>query len=337
MRTLLAFVSFLVLGLVAGFFLGHSQIKQQEEIFKIQAIRTAQNGLVNPLLEYEIPTELYGRVLRVFKDDIQKVVDQKIQNQEAKEIAIYFRGLNNGPWFGIKQDDPFFPASLLKVPIMIAYFKWTEENPEILKKEIKYEEGYFKLLGNFNNVQYFQSENPIEVDKTYTVQELIERMITDSDNNAKNLLILNLDKPERLFKIYTDLGLVSPPELRGEGDIFSVHEYGTFFRILYNASYLSKANSQKALELLTRTKFNQGLVAKLPQNLTIAHKFGEHQDTQEGFKQLHDCGIVYYPSYPYLLCVMTRGEKFEDLEQVIQEISLVTYQKLGQQIQDIRD
>jgi len=27
--------------------------------------------------------------------------------------------------------------------------------------------------------------------------------------------------------------------------------------------------------------------------------------------QLHDCGIVYYPETPYLLCVMTKGWNFE--------------------------
>lgn len=304
---------------------------------KIKAIRTSQNGLVNPLLEYEISSEFYSKALRLFREDIKKIVAQKIQNREADKIAVYFRSLNNGPWFGINEDENFFPASLLKVPLMIAYLKWAEENPEILKKEIKYEESYFKLPGNFNNLQYFKPENPIELGKTYTVWELIERMIIDSDNNAKNLLVLNLDIMERLLKVYTDLGLVTPPEFRGEGDVLSAHEYASFFRILYNASYLSKENSQKALELLTKTKFNQGLVAKLPQDLTIAHKFGEHQDKKQTFKQLHDCGIVYYPSYPYILCIMTRGENFEVLEKVIQEISLATYEETSKQFEKIRE
>ena len=320
-----------------GFLIGKSGSGQIQKNYLIKAIRSSQNGLTNPLLEYEISSTFYQKTLKLFKENIQKIVDQKIQNKEVDEIAVYFRGLNNGPWFGIKEDENFFPASLLKVPLLIAYLKWQEENPEILKNEVKYEESYFKLLGNFNNFQYFKSENPIEVGKTYTVQELIEKMVIDSDNNAKNLLILNLDSPERLFKVYTDLGLASPPELRGEGDILSVHEYATFFRILYNASYLSKENSQKALELLTKTKFNQGLVAKLPQDIKIAHKFGEHQDQEQNFKQLHDCGIIYYPSYPYLLCVMTRGQGFENLEKVIQEISLEVYNELNSQIKNIQD
>lgn len=318
--------------LTFGFFLGKNYPKDNQALFKIKAMRTSQNGLTNPLLEYEVSSEFYSKALRIFRQDVQKIADQKIQNDEADEIALYFRALNNGPWFGIKEDVNFFPASLLKVPLMITYFKWAEEDPEILQKEVEYSEDVFKLLGNFNNFQYYQSENPIETGKTYPIQDLIERMIIDSDNNAKNLLIINLDRLERLNKFYADLGTATPPELRGEGDVLSVHEYATFFRILYNASYLSKENSQRALELLSKTKFNQGLVAKLPQDLTIAHKFGEHQDEKQTFKQLHDCGIVYYPSYPYLLCIMTRGNNFDNLEKTIQELSLTVYQEVDKQV-----
>ncbi len=325
------------LTLVLGFFLGKNYPQDNQPLFKIKAMRTSQNGLTNPLLEYEISSEFYSKILRIFRGDVQKVADQKIQNNEADEVALYFRALNNGPWFGIKEDVNFFPASLLKVPLMITYFKWAEENPDILQKEIEYSEEVFKLLGNYNNLQYYQSENPIETGQTYTVQELIERMIINSDNNAKNLLIINLDRLERLNQFYADLGIATPPELRGEGDVLSVHEYATFFRILYNASYLSKEDSQKALELLTQTKFNQGLVTKLPQDLTIAHKFGEYEDKNNQFKQLHDCGIVYYPSYPYLLCIMTRGKDFASLEKVIQDLSLAVYQEVSKQIEKGED
>jgi beta-lactamase class A len=334
MKKLILLVFVLLMGIGIGGFLTYLKLKSNtNNLLKIRAIRSSQNGLINPLVEYEISSSFYDKALKLFREDIQKVVDEKIKNKQADEIAVYFRSLNNGPWFGIKEDDAFFPASLMKVPLMIAYYKWTEEDPNILKKEIKYDDSYFKMLGNFNDFQYFKSENPIEVGKTYTVEELIERMIINSDNNAKNLLILNLDTPERLFKIYTDLGLASVPELRGTGDILSVHEYATFFRVLYNASYLSKDLSQKALKLLTETNFKQGLVGKLPQDIQIAHKFGEHQDDNDQYKQLHDCGIVYYPSYPYLICFMTRGQSFDDLTKVIQDLSLEVYNNIHEQIQ----
>jgi len=329
---ILAFVVVLGLALGIGYWWGHSQNKG-DSLFRIRAIRSSQNGLISPLVEYEIDSNLYNKTLRVFKDDIQKVVDEKVKTGQAKQIAVYFRSLNNGPWFGIGEDEAFFPASLLKVPIMIAYYKWTETDSNVLNKEIKYDENLNKVLGNFDNVQYFKSDNPITVGNTYKVEDLIERMIINSDNNAKNLLVLNLDTPERLLNVYTDLGLASAPELRGSGDVLSVHEYATFFRILYNASYLSKDLSKKALELLTKSNFKQGLVTRLPEEVKVAHKFGEHQDTNNNYKQLHDCGIIYYPGYPYLICVMTRGNNFEDLTKVLQDVSFGVYQEIDVQIQ----
>ena len=42
-------------------------------------------------------------------------------------------------------------------------------------------------------------------------------------------------------------------------------------------------------------------------------------------KQLHDCGIIYYPGNPYLLCVMTRGDSFGELSSTIRDISDIIY------------
>jgi hypothetical protein len=52
-------------------------------------------------------------------------------------------------------------------------------------------------------------------------------------------------------------------------------------------------------------------------------------DTRQ--KQLHDCGIVYLPGKPYLLCIMTRGQDFTNLTSTVKEISALVYQTLRSQ------
>ena len=63
----------------------------------------------------------------------------------------------------------------------------------------------------------------------------------------------------------------------------------------------------------------------------VAHKFGERgiigQDGIEQ-KQLHDCGIIYYPNHPYILCVMTRGYKLAELEEIVRTVSKNIYQEV---------
>jgi hypothetical protein len=63
----------------------------------------------------------------------------------------------------------------------------------------------------------------------------------------------------------------------------------------------------------------------------VAHKFAERSDPQTGEKQLHDCGIVYYPRHPYLLCVMTKGPGFEGLAGVVARVSRMVYSEVDAQ------
>jgi hypothetical protein len=44
-----------------------------------------------------------------------------------------------------------------------------------------------------------------------------------------------------------------------------------------------------------------------------------------GERQLQDCGIVYFPGRPYLLCVMAKGAKLGELEKFIKAVSRLVY------------
>ena len=103
-----------------------------------------------------------------------------------------------------------------------------------------------------------------------------------------------------------------------------------FFRILFNSSYLSRESSEKALELLANTEYSDALVSGIPKDVTVAHKFGE-AGTGNVERQLHDCGIVYFPNHPYLACIMTRGHNTETLRNSIQDISRFVYEKIDEQ------
>jgi beta-lactamase class A len=106
-----------------------------------------------------------------------------------------------------------------------------------------------------------------------------------------------------------------------------VKDYAGFFRILYNATYVSRTASEWILGALSESTFQKGIVAGVPRGTAIAHKFGERtiDDTTE---QLHDCGIVYGKN-PYIICVMSRGKAYEKLEDFISAISKTTYNHLG--------
>lgn len=126
---------------------------------------------------------------------------------------------------------------------------------------------------------------------------------------------------------YTRLGIIDP---KGPFDqTIEVKQYSSIFLQLYNSSFFdTKESSEQALELLSQSTFDKGLVAGVPKGTVVAHKFGERSDFTDGIRQLHDCGIVYFPGSPYLLCVMTRGRDMNMLAQTISSISKMVYQEV---------
>ena len=153
-------------------------------------------------------------------------------------------------------------------------------------------------------------------------------MIVYSDNQAIGLLtkMLPLTVMEDLFSM---LGVGEDVLMDPEGKL-TVKEYAGFFRILFNSSYLSREYSEKALALLAMTDYRDALPAGVSDKITVAHKFGE-AGTENVERQLHDCGIVYFPDHPYLVCIMTRGKDSETLKKSIVDISKFLYDKIDKQ------
>jgi beta-lactamase class A len=296
-----------------------------EQAHNEKILRLGQQQLTNPILECDTSTTLFNKELHPFKQAVEDLVNRQLAIGKADKISLYFRDLQDGPWFGINEDEKFAPASLLKLPIMITYYKIAETDPSILNKKVTADPKYWDATA----IEDPAPRHPIEQGKTYTINQLIESMIVGSDNNAKALLLAQLPDTQKLHQTYIDLGF-DLPEIQKNGDVLSARAFGKIFRILYNASYLNKEMSEKALSLLTKTEFNKGIVAQLPQQVTVAHKYGEY--ATPSYKQLHECGIVYFSKNPYFLCVMTRGKDFPALAETINEISTLVYHEVSQQI-----
>lgn len=280
-----------------------------------------QFSFINPLLECDLDHQSSEVTFQSLEQKIIDYIKEAKRTGLVSQISVYWRDLNNGPWIGIDEKNNFTPSSLLKVPIMIAILKQSEQDSKLLENKLLYK-------GNTETevTPIYTPSKMLEKDQSYSIDELLNRMIIYSDNNAKNLLLDNIDS-QKIDAVYGDLGILLPPETLAD-DYMSVKEYAALFRILYNGSYLSRENSEKALKILSQSDFKVGLLAGVPEGIKVAHKFGE-RELENGVNQLHDCGIIYYPNHPYLLCVMTRGDKLEVLPGVIAQISRIVYGEIS--------
>ncbi|OFX67437.1 MAG: hypothetical protein A2X12_11350 [Bacteroidetes bacterium GWE2_29_8] len=292
--------------------------KSKEENVSID--RVAGYKYINPLLD----CGMQFKEINPFVTKVKKYITEKTKNGDAKTISVYFRHLNNGYWFGINEKEEFNPASMMKVPIMMEFFKIAEMDPNVILNRLVFD----KKVG----VNNYSEADSLVFGKDYPILELVDRMIINSDNYASGLIYHFNRQYTDENAFFNETMINNNIEGRDPFGNITVKDYSGFFRILYNSSFLNKQMSETALALLIKTKFKNGLVKGVNNtSIEIAHKFGERLTDTE--YQLHDCGIVYYPNEPYILCVMTRGHvgDNEKLENIISDISRIIYEEVNKQ------
>ncbi len=248
-----------------------------------------------------------------------------VKEGKAKRVSVWVRDLNTGQWAASNEFDTYAPASLLKLPLMIAYYKFAEIQPSILDEELTYQ----PAATLDDSAQDILPGAMLVTGQKYTVERLIEQMIEQSDNNAADILVRKID-PQFLDSVLVELGIRIPKQEQ-EIDFITAKSYANVFRMLYNASYLNRDFSEKALDILSKTSF-KGIADPLPQDTKVAHKFGERElDDGNGNAQrreLHDCGIVYKADGPYSLCIFTEGTDFDKLTAIIKDLSKIAYDSM---------
>lgn len=283
--------------------------------------------LIKPLLyadmECEAPT----------LDNLKRSVGDLIESEKAAgkitSASFYLRVFSGGKWTSYNADERYHPASMSKVPVLITFMKMAEAKPGLLDEKYSFSKRDTSVPS-----QYYNSQS-IQVGRPYTVRELLRYMIAYSDNEATTLLWehINLDQYKKTF---TDIGLASP-SFEFDAQKLSVKQYATFFKVLYNGSYLSSKNSEFCLSLLSQADFKNGLLKKLPPNTMVAHKFGEctypvaHAAGEKPYgklNELHESGVVYTGDATYLITVMSKGENIDQLSELVGNISSVVYNSL---------
>lgn len=288
---------------------------------------SARTPLLNPSLRgiYNIP-------FSPLRTKIADRIEAWIKQDDADHVSVYFQVLPTGYWFGINEYEDFIPASLLKIHLLITVLKEAEKDPSILSKKITLvdiERAATDLPHAITEPEHKQKTRAGEV---YTVDELLFRMISHSDNNAAYNLQYSI--PEGSFELTLKHFGITLPE--SEYDFITVKQYMMTILALYNSTYLSPDMSQKALGYMSKSGFDSGLAAGVPKGTVIANKFGERRTENNGKYtfQLHDCGIIYHPELPYLLGIMTRGKDQDKLKRLVAEISAIVYAEVALRVRN---
>ena len=234
----------------------------------------------------------------------------KEQNISA---SIYVENLRNGVNMGINENEGYFPASLNKLPVAILIMQKIEDGKLSLDSMLTIEDN--DRTDSYGTL-YLTKENQLPV------RILLEKMLRESDNTAFNVLFDHFDRSElaRLLDYYNLKENIEYPFKRleyGSGtDLVTPIKMYNLFSSLYLSTVLYAQDSEYILSLLTKTTdFDIKALANLPNNVTIADKFGEYylDDT----KLFHDCGIMYIGQSKFFYCIMMKDIEVEDAKHTI--------------------
>lgn len=154
-----------------------------------------------------------------------------------------------------------------------------------------------------------------------TVDQALEAMITISDNGAA-LALWHVLGAENINATLRNAGINDFHVFLawGEDDnIATPRAIGTLLTLLANRQLISAAASDRMLARLERQQINDRLPAELPEGVVVAHKTGNLPGLT------HDAGIIFTPSGPRVVVVMTWDAYEADAHAFIANVGSIVY------------
>ena len=215
--------------------------------------------------------------------------------------GVYVRDLEGQGSYGVRPNESFFSASVIKIPIMAAVFRKIESGE--LSLDESHETTEEDWAAGAGTLQY---EEPGE---SYTVEKYLAKMMTESDNVATNALIRLVGGPGYVNSVARDLGaenthLYQP--VSSERAAIPALDNRTTPRDM--AEMLAAIESGEAVEgraddmmaLLGTNEFEDGIENGLPDGAEVKNKGGWL------FKVYADAGIVEHDGERYIISIFSK-------------------------------
>lgn len=256
-----------------------------------------------------------------------KVLEEKTKetasNLGGGTLSVGVKDFTDGETFFYNEEHIFPAASIVKVPILLEYFRQIEQDslyPEeiIVFREKDVVKGAGILLEMHRGLEL-------------TLKDLVTLMIVISDNTASNMMLdrLGMDNVNAFMKTLelmdTVIGrkFMIDPNAMFSKNFTSTKDMVKLYDLLYNGKVLNEKHTSEAIEILSRQQYREKIPLLLPKKLKIAHKTGEISGVR------HDCAIILHNEKPYTLCVLT--EELPDVikaDNLIAELSRVVYKEV---------
>lgn len=268
-------------------------------IVRMRSVDVPKPG--EPVVQYPL---LANRLFAENKNDIfvnfmplRQALREHVSKQPEK-ISLYFEYLPSGSSIGINDTDEIEMASLAKLPTVLAVYdkihKGELDRNQVLTvtdADIDTRYGTFWQKG---------------VGAKLPLMEAVGMTLDESDNTTHNMLY-HLLSVQNKVDIFQKLDIRVDLEGDALASFISAKSYSSILKSLYLSSYVPQAFSSEILTLMSKTVDAEGIDAGVEQGIPVAHKTGTLRRA-DGLDVYNDCGIVYVPKRPYVLCMLINGE-----------------------------
>ncbi len=227
------------------------------------------------------------------------------------EVGVCIRHLETGVQFAWREDHVQPTASLIKLPLMVTAYRMADRGDLDLAKQITLTEAD-KVPGSGILTDHFTPG------LTMSVRDTIRLMIRYSDNTATNLVVdqvglpttaatmetLGFPRTRMNSKVYRGDTSISPEQSRlyGLGST-TAREMVELLEQIHKCTVASEVSCKAMIEHLLACDDKDMLVRDLPKGTKVAHKSGAVSNSR------CDAGIVFGPKGPFVICVLTTGNK----------------------------
>jgi beta-lactamase class A len=235
---------------------------------------------------------LYGSAPDSPDAQLQAIVEDVVGDLPGT-WGVVVKKLDTGQYAVYNGDVPQVSASLYKMWVLAELYHQASEGDLDLDgyATVTYDDAYFDTTVN---------DLRLPAGSSITFRQAAYQMITVSDNTAAALLVRNLG-PDNINAFMQQNGLLhSVLDWSGNGDNMTTPlDMLREMELIATSKMVDAASSADMLDIMLDQQINDRLPVDLPDEARIAHKTGDLDSL------LHDAGIIYGPSGPFVIVAMS--------------------------------
>ncbi|MBV9454187.1 MAG: metallo-hydrolase family protein, partial [Rubrobacter sp.] len=216
--------------------------------------------------------------------------------------GVYVLDLNGGWGYGVRPDEPFFSASVAKVPVMVAVFRRIDEG------KLSLEDSFETKSEDWAAGAGWMQWDP--AGKSHTVKDYLSMMMGQSDNVAANALTRVVGGREYVNEVARSLGapntLLYQKVTSARAPVTSLdnrttpRDMATILQQIGTDKAASTDSCREMIDIMLQNHLESGLKEALPKDTEVAAKGGWL------YRIYDEVAIVGHEDHPYAVAIFNR-------------------------------